>query len=72
MKEGFKHVFQDWADVPSTAYILRVSETSIRRYIKQGKIRTTHLINGYGGYITLCNREDVDRLKEEQTKRGRI
>ena len=72
MKERQIQSFQDWIDVPCTAHILRVSETSIRRYIKQGKIRTTNLINGYNGNVTLCNREDVGRLKEEQIQRSRI
>lgn len=72
MKERIIQAFQDWIDVPCTAHILRVSETSVRRYIRQGRIRTTRLVNGYNGNVTLCNREDVDRLEEEQIQRGRI
>ena len=72
MKERQIQVFQDWIDVPCTAYILKVSETSVRRYIRQGRIRTTKLVNGYNGNVTLCSRKDVDRLKDGQIQRGRI
>lgn len=72
MKERFEHCYKDWLDVPCTAYKLRVSETSVRRYIKQGKIRSSRLVIGYGGNITLCNRDDVNRLIQEQNERGRI
>ncbi len=72
MKERYEHSFSDWLDVSLAANILRTSETSVRRYIKQGKIKTTRLINGYNGTVTLCNRDDVNRLIEEQRQRGRI
>ncbi len=72
MKERHVQSFAKWIDVPCTARILRISDTSVRRYIRQGRIRATRLINGYNGNITLCNRDDVTRLKEEQRQRGRI
>lgn len=72
MKERYVHSYRDWLDVPCTAHLLNVSETSVRRYIHKGKIKAGRFNCGYNGNITLCNRDDVNRLKQEQIQRGRI
>lgn len=56
-------------NIHETAKILRFSEMTIRRYIKKGKIKATRLQKLKG---TICNKEDVDRLLQEQIQRGRI
>lgn len=70
--KNHRKFYYPWAcayDVEDTARRLKVSETAVRRYIKQGKIRAK---KSYDGMSTVCNREDVAQLIEEQLQRGRI
>lgn len=70
--KNYRKIYYPWTcayDVEDTAKRLHVSETTVRRYIQQGKIRAKKT---YDRTSTICNKDDVAKLIEEQRQRGRI